>query len=107
MRNFATANMIEGVGVYIDSSSSNVNTPPSFDECREMIAERAYQKWLQSGGQPGHDLEDWLQAEAELFCGLHTDGYDVYVCDLSRRENKGFFRYWDSLHITPQGVVRN
>jgi hypothetical protein len=32
----------------------------------EEIAERAYEIFLARGGEPGHDLDDWLQAEAEL-----------------------------------------
>jgi hypothetical protein len=27
---------------------------------------RAYEIYLQRGGQPGYELEDWLQAEHEL-----------------------------------------
>src|SRR4051812_28406385 len=32
----------------------------------EAIARRAYQLYQQRGSEPGHELEDWLQAEAEL-----------------------------------------
>ena len=35
---------------------------PTIDE----IAQRAYQIFLARGGEPGHDLDDWLQAESEL-----------------------------------------
>ena len=27
---------------------------------------RAYQIFVERGGEPGHDVEDWLQAESEL-----------------------------------------
>ena len=30
------------------------------------IAKRAYEKCLARGGEHGHDVEDWLQAELEL-----------------------------------------
>jgi len=30
------------------------------------IARRAYELYMQRGGEDGHDLEDWLQAEREL-----------------------------------------
>jgi hypothetical protein len=33
---------------------------------RIEIARRAYEIFLGRGGHDGHDLEDWLQAEAEL-----------------------------------------
>ena len=32
----------------------------------EEIAQRAFEIFLARGGEPGHDLDDWLQAEAEL-----------------------------------------
>lgn len=32
----------------------------------QEIRNRAYFIYLQRGGQPGHDTEDWLQAEREL-----------------------------------------
>ena len=33
---------------------------------REEIARRAYELFLQRGGEPGHEQEDWLQAEKNL-----------------------------------------
>lgn len=33
---------------------------------REQIAERAEELFHQRGRQPGHELDDWLQAEYEL-----------------------------------------
>jgi hypothetical protein len=33
---------------------------------RERIAERAYQKYMERGGNDGRDLDDWLEAEREL-----------------------------------------
>jgi len=32
----------------------------------EQIARRAYELYLERGGQPGRELEDWLQAEREV-----------------------------------------
>jgi hypothetical protein len=32
----------------------------------QEIRDRAYEIYLQRGAQPGHELEDWLQAEREL-----------------------------------------
>ncbi|MGO9526989.1 MAG: DUF2934 domain-containing protein [Verrucomicrobiia bacterium] len=39
----------------------NVNYPTE-----EQIRDRAHQIWLDRGGQPGHEVDDWLQAEYEL-----------------------------------------
>jgi hypothetical protein len=33
---------------------------------RQRIEARAYQIFLERGGEPGHALDDWLQAEEEL-----------------------------------------
>lgn len=33
---------------------------------QEAIAKRAYELYLQRGSVPGYEVEDWLQAEAEL-----------------------------------------
>jgi DUF2934 family protein len=32
----------------------------------EDIARRAYELYLERGGQDGHDVEDWLRAESEI-----------------------------------------
>ena len=32
----------------------------------EQIRARAYELFEQRGGESGHDVEDWLQAEAEV-----------------------------------------
>lgn len=37
---------------------------PAFSH--EQIERRAYEIFLARGGEPGHDLEDWLRAEREL-----------------------------------------
>jgi len=42
-----------------DGSVSNV---PTF----EQISEAAYHRYLQRGGQDGHDFDDWLDAERSL-----------------------------------------
>jgi hypothetical protein len=33
---------------------------------QDEIARRAYELYLQRGSVPGHETDDWLQAEAEL-----------------------------------------
>jgi hypothetical protein len=56
----------------------SVNRPPLFDPLRfvhpsavsrprqERVAELAYFRALRRGFEPGHELEDWLAAEAEI-----------------------------------------
>jgi hypothetical protein len=33
---------------------------------KEDIAQRAYELYLERGGEPGNDVEDWVRAEKEL-----------------------------------------
>jgi hypothetical protein len=40
-------------------------TTPAQSPTQE-IAARAYQRFVERGGAHGHDVEDWLAAEAEL-----------------------------------------
>jgi len=45
-------------------TQSDANAPgvPTF----EQISEAAYHRYLQRGGQDGHDFDDWLDAERSL-----------------------------------------
>ena len=36
------------------------------DEFRAMVAERAYGKAEKRGFEPGHEMDDWLEAEQEI-----------------------------------------
>ena len=36
---------------------------------QEEIAQRAYELFLARGGEPGHDVEDWIEAERQLQAG--------------------------------------
>jgi len=38
----------------------------------EMISTRAHQRYIERGGDDGHDVEDWLAAKDELRTGLLT-----------------------------------
>ena len=42
---------------------------PVLDEIRI----RAYEIYMERGGQPGHDLNDWIQAERELGSKVGSD----------------------------------
>jgi hypothetical protein len=51
-----------------DRADKAVDTLPR----REAIAKRAYELYLQRGSLPGYEVEDWLQAEAELTAAAAT-----------------------------------
>ena len=38
---------------------------------QDEISRRAYELFLARGGEHGHDLEDWVQAERELSLGRY------------------------------------
>ena len=40
--------------------------PISRADLQEQIRQRAYELYLERGGQEGHAEEDWLRAEAEI-----------------------------------------
>jgi hypothetical protein len=42
--------------------------PPALSE--ELVRQRAYQLYEERGHEDGHDLEDWLRAEAEMRAAL-------------------------------------
>ncbi|MEO8429823.1 MAG: DUF2934 domain-containing protein [Verrucomicrobiota bacterium] len=49
--------------------SQNNHKEHSHNECNpdpQEIQRRAYQLYLERGGDSGHDSEDWLKAECEL-----------------------------------------
>jgi hypothetical protein len=46
---------------------TDVKTNAALDT--RLVAERAHQLWVEKGCREGHDLEDWLQAEAEFANG--------------------------------------
>jgi hypothetical protein len=48
------------------SRRRNDSSPQRHDPITEAIANRAYELFLARGGEHGHDLDDWLQAEQEL-----------------------------------------
>jgi hypothetical protein len=39
----------------------------------DAIARRAYELFLARGSEPGREMDDWLQAEAELKAGASDD----------------------------------
>lgn len=48
------------------SQQNNDNNDIDPDKFRELVAECAYCKAEKRGFEPGHEMEDWLEAEQEL-----------------------------------------
>ena len=50
----------------ISTPASNARADASAEEIRQLIAEAAYYRAKERGFTPGHELEDWVQAESEV-----------------------------------------
>jgi hypothetical protein len=44
--------------------------PPTAQEREQMVAVAAYYRALKRSFEPGHEVEDWLEAEAEVNAAL-------------------------------------
>jgi hypothetical protein len=68
-----------------------VNTSAVDSPCLEEIRIRAYEIYIERGRQPGHDLNDWLQAEQELEPNVrHAQAGPIREAKTSaRRPNRG------------------
>jgi hypothetical protein len=53
---------IAGLATAPGSSQNEANFTPSPDE----VARKAYFTYVNQGSKPGHEVQHWLQAEAEL-----------------------------------------
>lgn len=45
---------------------NSIRNEPSPDEIRRLIAEAAYYRAKQRNFEPGHEVEDWIEAESEV-----------------------------------------
>jgi Protein of unknown function (DUF2934) len=52
----------------VDQARTIQSTPVAGD-LEEQVRERAYQLYQERGEVPGFEVEDWLQAEAEILDG--------------------------------------
>ena len=48
------------------SQNQITNSTAETNPFREKIEARAHEIYLARGAEPGHELEDWLQAEQEI-----------------------------------------
>ena len=48
------------------AKNTNDNSRASAHDLQELISRRAYELYERRGGEADHEVEDWLQAEAEL-----------------------------------------
>ena len=79
-----------------------------FDEMRDvhhLIARRAYQLFADHGSIDGHDLDDWLRAERELF---HSAPIEICETDsefILRAELPGFRESQVTVAVEPSSVI--
>ncbi len=48
------------------SGTKEVDMIESKELPREVVAQRAYELYVERGSEPGKDVEDWVRAEKEL-----------------------------------------
>jgi hypothetical protein len=64
-------------GKFTRSKSENaVSNEVTIDERQHLIAEAAYYRAMRRSFVPGNELEDWLEAEAEIERMLSESGMD-------------------------------
>lgn len=56
------------------SFTGNARADITPDELRKLVSEAAYYRAKQRGFAPGHELEDWVQAEAEVMRRVGNGG---------------------------------
>jgi hypothetical protein len=49
-----------------DPASSGMRGPLASEARNALIQRRAYELYIKRGKQPGYEMEDWLQAEAQV-----------------------------------------
>jgi hypothetical protein len=68
----ATAKPPKSKAAKVSTPSATTSTPLnaraelSREELRKLVSEAAYYRAKQRGFTPGHEVEDWVQAEAEV-----------------------------------------
>jgi hypothetical protein len=55
-----------GTATRISKKAPVLAIEPIDADLQEQVRARAYQLFEERGGEHGHDVEDWLQAEAEF-----------------------------------------
>lgn len=58
----ASSRAAEGIPQFLEPD----RLPAAQEDFRARVAERAYYKAEQRGFEPGHEAQDWLEAEQEL-----------------------------------------
>jgi hypothetical protein len=48
------------------TNKENPQSPTENHRHQDEVAQRAYELYQARGGEPGHELEDWLNAEQEV-----------------------------------------
>lgn len=74
-------------------------------ELFELIAQRAFDIFQFRGQLHGHDLDDWLLAETELFHGVHLHLYEVDDSIVLEAETPGFRAEELEVTIEPRRVT--
>jgi hypothetical protein len=61
------------LGASAQALGASARAEVSAEEVRKLIAEAAYYRAKKRGFTPGHEVEDWVQAEAEVLRRIGAD----------------------------------
>ena len=64
----------EAVSEQRGAPMSNIRADLSPEETRHLIAVAAYYRAKERGFEPGHELEDWVEAESEIMGRINDRG---------------------------------
>lgn len=71
----------------------------------DTIARRAFEIFERNGGQLGHDLEHWFQAETELFHPMHLEVTEADKTLTVKAEVPGFLEQDLQVSLEPRRVT--
>ncbi|MFZ2405704.1 MAG: DUF2934 domain-containing protein [Methylobacter sp.] len=54
------------VSLHLKETSTQTSTPINIPDCYTKIAELAFYKAESRGFEPGHEFDDWIEAEREF-----------------------------------------
>ena len=60
-----------------------------------MIREAAYFRYVQRGSVPGHDLDDWLAVEAEIFGGAKQQLAESVEATVFEMQTNSAHSFWE------------
>ena len=88
-----------------DAGNRSNEVLSEFSEMYDLIAQRAYELFKSRGAVPGHDKDDWLQAEYELLHPVPLNLFESIGEYIVQAEAPGFRQKDLLISVEPRRVV--